>query len=48
MDQIKDQILLSVIVPCFNEINTLDKVINKIQNSPVDSKGISVRCPAGR
>ena len=42
MDQIKDQILLSVIVPCFNEINTLDKVINKIQNSPVDSKEIII------
>ena len=42
MDQIKDQILLSVIVPCFNEINTLDKVINKIQKSPVDSKEIII------
>ena len=42
MDQIKDQILLSVIVPCFNEINTLDKVINKIQNSPVNSKEIII------
>ena len=37
-----DRILLSVIVPCFNEINTLEKVISKIQNSPVDSKEIII------
>ena len=33
----KDEILLSVIVPCYNEINTIDKVIEKIKNSPVQN-----------
>ena len=42
MDQDKEKILLSVIVPCFNEIKTLDKVINNIQNSPVDPKEIII------
>ena len=30
--------LLSVIVPCFNEINTLGKVIDKIKKSPIKEK----------
>ncbi len=42
MDQDKEKILLSVIVPCFNEMKTLDKVINNIQNSPVDPKEIII------
>ena len=42
MYQNKEDILLSVIVPCFNEINTLDKVISNIQNSPVASKEIII------
>ena len=37
-----EQILLSVIVPCINEIKTLDKVINDIQSSPVESKEIII------
>ena len=42
MDQNKERILLSVIVPCFNEINTIETVIRKIQNSPVDTKEIII------
>ena len=34
--------LLSVIVPCFNEINTLEKVIDKIKKSPVKDKEIII------
>ena len=42
MNKDNEQILLSVIVPCFNEIKTLDKVINDIQSSPVESKEIII------
>tara|TARA_B100000886_G_scaffold95631_2_gene63400 strand:+ start:15816 stop:16523 length:708 start_codon:yes stop_codon:yes gene_type:complete len=42
MNQNKEKILLSVIVPCFNEINTIEKVIDNIQNSPVESKEIII------
>ena len=42
MNKDNEQILLSVIVPCFNEIKTLDKVINNIQSSPVESKEIII------
>ena len=38
----KEKILLSVIVPCFNEINTLEQVINNIQNSPIASKELII------
>ena len=42
MNKDNEQILLSVIVPCFNEIKTIDKVINNIQGSPVESKEIII------
>ena len=42
MTKNKEKILLSVIVPCFNEINTLEQVICNIQNSPVNSKEIII------
>ena len=42
MNKDNEQILLSVIVPCFNEIKTLGKVINNIQSSPVGSKEIII------
>ena len=35
-------ILLSVIVPCFNEINTIKKVIDKIKKSPIKEKEIII------
>ena len=35
-------ILLSVIVPCFNEIDTIEKVLKKIKNSSVTDKEIIV------
>ena len=35
-------ILLSVIVPCFNEIKTINLVINKIKESPVINKEIII------
>ena len=42
MEKLQDKITLSVIVPCFNEINTIHKVIDNIQNSPVDNKEIII------
>ena len=35
-------ILLSVVVPCFNEIDTIEKVIKKIKNSSVRDKEIII------
>lgn len=40
--EINEGILLSIIVPCFNEIDTLNKVINKIKDSPVLNKEIII------
>jgi len=37
-----EKIQLSVIVPCFNEINTIDEVIKKIKNSEIKSKEIII------
>ena len=34
--------LLSIIVPCFNEVKTIKKVIEEIQNSPVLNKEIII------
>ncbi len=42
MKKSKEKILLSVIVPCFNEIKTLEEVIKKIKKSPIDSLEIIV------
>tara|TARA_B100000886_G_scaffold337580_2_gene298570 strand:+ start:935 stop:1642 length:708 start_codon:yes stop_codon:yes gene_type:complete len=42
MNKNSEQILLSVIVPCFNEIKTLDKVIKNIQSSTVEPKEIII------
>ena len=42
MNKNSEQILLSVIVPCFNEIKTLDKVIKNIQSSKVEPKEIII------
>ena len=38
----KEKIILSVIVPCFNEISTLEEVIDKILKSPVNPKEIII------
>ncbi len=37
-----DGILLSIIVPCFNEIHTINQVIEKIKESPVKKKEIII------
>ena len=37
-----EKIKLSVIVPCFNEINTINEVIKKIKNSEIKSKEIII------
>ena len=37
-----DKILLSIIIPCFNEINTIDEVIKKVKNSSILNKEIIV------
>ena len=42
VEQNTNKTLLSVIVPCFNEINTIDKVIKKIKTSPVQNKEIII------
>ena len=42
MNKNSEQILLSVIVPCFNEIKTLEKVIKNIQSSDVEPKEIII------
>ena len=41
-DSNEKDILLSVIVPCFNEIDTIDKVLKKIKNSTVRDKEVIV------
>ena len=33
---------LSIIIPCFNEINTIKQLISRVKNSPVDSKEIII------
>ena len=33
---------LSVIIPCFNEINTIEEVINKVKNTSIQSKQIII------
>ena len=40
--QVSSDSLLSIIVPCFNEINTIDEVIQKIKNSPILNKEIII------
>ncbi len=42
MEKKISKIQLSVIVPCFNEINTISELIKNIQKSPIDSKEIIV------
>ena len=37
-----NNILLSIIIPCFNEIKTLEEVIKKVKNSPISSKEIII------
>jgi glycosyltransferase involved in cell wall biosynthesis len=34
--------LLSVIIPCFNEINTIEKIIDAVRNSPYKNKEIII------
>ena len=33
---------LSVIIPCYNEINTIEEVIKKVKNTSIDSKQIII------
>ena len=33
---------LSVIIPCYNEINTIEEVINKVKNTSIKSKQIII------
>ena len=33
---------LSVIIPCYNEINTIEEVIERVKNSPIKSKQIII------
>ena len=34
--------LLTIIIPCYNEINTIDKILNQVENSPVNPKEIII------
>ena len=36
------KIKLSIIVPCFNEINTIDQVLKDIKNSEINPKEIII------
>ena len=40
--QNSNNILLSIVVPCFNEINTLENIINEIKKSPIKKEIIIV------
>ena len=42
MSDQKENILLSVVVPCFNEIKTIGEVIENILDSPINPKVIIV------
>ena len=42
MDSKNEFVTLSVIVPCFNEVSTINKIIDKIKASPVDKEIIIV------
>ena len=33
---------LSIIIPCFNELNTIDEIIKKVKNSPYKNKEIII------
>ena len=33
---------LSIIIPCFNEINTIDELISRVKKAPIDSKEIII------
>ncbi len=35
-------ITLSIIIPCYNEINTIEEVIRRVKNSPIKSKQIII------
>ena len=37
-----NDIITSIIVPCFNEINTIETVIRAIKNSPIANKEIII------
>ena len=37
-----DNFKLSIIIPCFNEMNTIKELINKVKSSPIKSKEIII------
>ena len=37
-----DGILLSVVIPCYNEIKTIEEVITRVRNSPIKEKQIII------
>ena len=38
----KDNFKLSIIIPCFNEINTIAELIRRVKESPINSKEIII------
>lgn len=42
MDNVNFQYKLSIIIPCFNEINTIEELINKVKSSPIEHKEIII------
>jgi glycosyltransferase involved in cell wall biosynthesis len=41
-DTFRPPMKLSVIIPCFNELNTIDTVVAAVRNSPYDNKEIII------
>ena len=37
-----DKPLLTIVIPCYNEIKTIDTILNQVQNSPILSKEIII------
>ena len=37
-----DSFTLSIIIPCFNEINTIGELISRVKKAPIDSKEIII------
>ena len=37
-----EQVTLSIIIPCYNEINTIGELIRKVKSSPINSKEIII------